>query len=160
MNSPPSAERIYFSEVSRQTPSQPSQSVSPMFANGPQSAWVLADKCRHETKAAEDRAMGEKRATIDQVGARAAYFIERWKRGVGLMLLLALIAVVAVIVVGIPMLAIGEIFDSSAWSSPRNITIAAVIVALPFYLTHEAFLNMLVGVAKAQREENRIERRQ
>lgn len=96
--------------------------------------------------------------TISEAGARITHLIERWKRGVFLMLALALCAVGSTVVVGIPMAIIGAALSSPAWSRWQAIATVAMIFALPFYLTADAFLDMLDGIVRRERGDRRMER--
>ena len=102
--------------------------------------------------------MTDKQIAISRAGAKAAYLIERWKRGVGLMLMLALCIAASAIAVGIPMAIIGEVLDSPAWSSWRNIAATGGIFALPFFFTADAVLDMLGTHIRLQRGDDKIER--
>ncbi|WP_327751678.1 hypothetical protein VVT58_01950 [Sphingobium sp. SJ10-10] len=98
------------------------------------------------------------RVVLGRIGAKADYLIERWKRGVFLMLIPALWAAVCSISVYIPMWLIGAALGEPAWSAWQNVATVAAIFAMPFYLTSSASLSAFQDMAKDQREADKAER--
>ena len=58
----------------------------------------------------------------------------QWVRGIGLLVIVCLAVIVALIIVGLPMVLVSELTGDAAWQSWWNIAPIAAIVSLPFCL--------------------------
>ena len=99
----------------------------------------------------EDADVNDRRKSVSGAGARAAYFIERWKFGLMVMITIALAVALSALLVKIPMEIIGALLDRPAVGAWGNVLPIAGAVVLPFVLTAGTLLDMLDGLAKLQR---------
>ncbi len=94
--------------------------------------------------------MVTKNSAMVGIVSRATYFLERWKLGAGILLMVTLCAAAALLIAGASVFVVGMLIGIPSLPHASNIMPFAALVILPFLLSGSAFLSAVQALGRSQ----------